>query len=31
MKNLDNNEVLKTMSVVGPMKNSLKAIEAVLR
>ena len=31
MKNLDNNEVLKNMSVVGPMKKSLQAIEAVLR
>ena len=31
MKNLDNNEVVKNMSVVGPMMNSLKAIEAVLR
>ena len=30
LKNLDNNEVVKTMSVVGPMKNSLKAIEAAL-
>lgn len=30
MKNLDNNEIIKTMSVVGPMKNSLKAIEAAL-
>ncbi len=30
MKNLDNNEIVKTMSVVGPMKNSLKAIEAAL-
>ena len=31
MKNLDNNEVVSSMSVVGPMKKSLKAIEAVLR
>ena len=31
MKNLDNNEVLQNMSVVGPMKKSLQAIEAVLR
>ena len=31
MKNLDNNEVLKNMSVVGPMKKSLQAIEAALR
>jgi hypothetical protein len=31
MKNLDNNEVVKNMSVVGPMKKSLQAIEAVLR
>jgi len=30
MKNLDNNEVVKNMSVVGPMMNSLKAIEAAL-
>lgn len=30
-KNLDNNEVIKDMSVVGPMTNSLKAIEAALR
>ena len=31
MKNLDNNEVVRSMSVVGPMKKSLQAIEAVLR
>jgi trimeric autotransporter adhesin len=30
MKNLDNNEIIKTMSVVGPMKSSLQAIEAAL-
>ncbi len=30
MKNLDKNEVLQDMSVVGPMKTSLKAIEAAL-
>jgi len=30
MKNLDKNEVLQDMSVVGPMKNSLKEIEAAL-
>ena len=30
MKNLDNNEIVKTMSVVGPMKSSLSAIEAAL-
>lgn len=30
MSNLDNNEIVKTMSVVGPMKKSLSAIEAAL-
>ena len=30
LMNLDNNEIIKNMSVVGPMKNSLKAIEAAL-
>ena len=30
MKNLDQNEVLQDMSVVGPMKNSLKEIEKAL-
>ncbi|MCE9661593.1 MAG: hypothetical protein K8R60_23955 [Burkholderiales bacterium] len=30
MKNLDKNEVLQDMSVVGPMKTSLKEIEAAL-
>ena len=30
MKNLDNNEIMKAMSVVGPMKTSLQAIEAAL-
>ncbi|MGZ5132479.1 MAG: hypothetical protein ACXWIQ_08505 [Caldimonas sp.] len=30
MKNLDNNEIMKSMSVVAPMKSSLSAIEAAL-
>ena len=30
MKNLDKNEILQDMSVVGPMKTSLKEIEAAL-
>jgi len=30
LMNLDNNEIMSSMSVVGPMKNSLKAIEAAL-
>ena len=30
MKNLDNNEIMTAMSVVGPMKTSLQAIEAAL-